>query len=28
LVWETKHESLRIDTPEDLVMAESVLLAK
>jgi len=28
LVWETKHESLRIDTPEDLVIAESVLLAK
>ena len=28
MVWETVHESLRIDTPEDLVMAESFLLAK
>jgi 3-deoxy-manno-octulosonate cytidylyltransferase (CMP-KDO synthetase) len=28
MVWETKHESLRIDTPEDLVMAESFLLKK
>ncbi len=28
MVWETAHESLRIDTPEDLVMAESFLLAK
>ena len=28
MVWETMHESLRIDTPEDLVMAESFLLAK
>jgi 3-deoxy-manno-octulosonate cytidylyltransferase (CMP-KDO synthetase) len=28
MVWETKHESLRIDTPEDLVMAESVFLRK
>ncbi len=27
-VWETKHESLRIDTPEDLVMAESFLNKK
>lgn len=26
MVWETKHESLRIDTPEDLVIAESFLL--
>jgi 3-deoxy-manno-octulosonate cytidylyltransferase (CMP-KDO synthetase) len=28
MVWETKHDSLRIDTPEDLVMAESVFLRK
>jgi len=28
MVWETRHESLRIDTPEDLVMAESVFLTK
>jgi 3-deoxy-manno-octulosonate cytidylyltransferase (CMP-KDO synthetase) len=28
MVWETAHESLRIDTPEDLAMAESFLLAK
>lgn len=27
-VWETKHESLRIDTPEDLVLAESFLNEK
>ena len=27
-VWETSHESLRIDTPEDLVIAESILLSK
>ena len=27
-VWETKHESLRIDTPEDLVLAESFLSKK
>lgn len=28
MVWETKHESLRIDTPEDLALAESFLLRK
>ncbi len=28
MVWETEHESLRIDTPEDLAMAESFLLRK
>ena len=28
LVWETVHDSLRIDTPEDLTMAESFLLKK
>ena len=28
MVWETVHESLRIDTPEDLAVAESLLLAK
>lgn len=27
-VWETTYESLRIDTPEDLAMAESFLLKK
>ena len=27
-VWETRHESLRIDTPDDLAIAESVLWAK
>jgi len=26
MVWETTHESLRIDTPEDLAVAESFLL--
>jgi len=24
MVWETKHESLRIDDPEDLALAESL----
>ena len=28
MVWETNHESLRIDTPEDLAIAESLLLSK
>jgi len=28
MVWETVHESLRIDTPEDLAVAESLLLTK
>jgi len=28
MVWETVHESIRIDTPEDLAMAESLLLTK
>lgn len=28
MVWETEHESLRIDTPEDLALAESFLLRK
>ncbi len=28
MVWETKYESLRIDTPEDLAVAESFLLKK
>ena len=28
MVWETTHESLRIDTPEDLVAAESFLQRK
>ena len=27
-VWETEYQSLRIDTPEDLTMAESFLLRK
>jgi hypothetical protein len=28
MVWETEHGSLRIDTPEDLALAESFLLRK
>ncbi len=28
MVWETEHESLRIDTPEDLALAESFLVRK
>ena len=28
MVWETEHQSLRIDTPEDLTLAESFLLRK
>ena len=28
MVWETAHESIRIDTPADIAMAESRLLMK